>query len=97
MPDYFHLSATPICTVICHFGNVIFHYICPKTECRVFILTFCHKIILHTVNSLMFAGINVCVFETIPCSWGIIFAVSSGLVNYLGSHELCLRVFMLQF
>ncbi len=23
---------------------------------------------LNTVNSLMFAGINVCVFETIPCS-----------------------------
>ncbi len=43
----------------------------------------------NTVNSLMFAGINVCVFETRPCSWGLIFAVSSGLVNYLGTHELC--------
>ncbi len=41
----------------------------------------------------MFAGINVCVFETKPYSWGLIFAVSSGLVNYLGTHELCLRVF----
>ncbi len=29
-----------------------------------------------------------------PCSWGLIFAVSSGLVNYLGTPELCLRVFM---
>ena len=48
----------------------------------------------NTVNSLMFAGINVCVFETKPCSRGIIFAVSSGLVNYLGIHELCLRVFI---
>ena len=37
-----------------------------------------------TVNSLMFAGINVCVFETKPCLRGLIFAVSSGLVSYLG-------------
>ena len=29
-----------------------------------------------TVNSLMFAGINVCVFETKPCSRGLIFVVS---------------------
>ncbi len=42
----------------------------------------------------MFAGINVCVFETRPCSWGLIFAVSSGLGNYLGTYELCLLVFM---
>ncbi len=41
----------------------------------------------------MFVGINVCVFETRP-SWGLIFAVSSGLANYLGTHELCLRLFM---
>ena len=34
-----------------------------------------------TVNSLMFAGINVCVFEAKPCSWGLIFAVSSGPVS----------------
>ncbi len=26
-----------------------------------------------TVNSLMLAGINVCVFKTKPCSWGLIF------------------------
>ncbi len=38
-----------------------------------------------TVNSLMFAGINVCVFETKPCSWGLIFAANSGLVSYLGT------------
>ena len=37
-----------------------------------------------TVNSLMFADINVCVFETKPCLRGLIFAVSSGLVKYLG-------------
>ncbi len=42
----------------------------------------------------MFTGINVCVFETKPCSQGLIFAVSSGLVNYLGTHELCVRVFI---
>ena len=47
-----------------------------------------------TVNSLMFAGINVSVFETKPCLRGLIFAVSSGLVNYLGTHELCLQVFI---
>ena len=34
-----------------------------------------------TVNSLMFAEINVCVFETKPSSRGLTFAVSSGLVN----------------
>ena len=32
-----------------------------------------------TVNSLMFTGINVCVFETKPCLRGLLFAVSSGL------------------
>ncbi len=45
------------------------------------------------VNSLMFAGIKVCVFETKPCSQGLIFAVRSCLVNYL-IHELCLQVFI---
>ena len=34
----------------------------------------------------MFTGINVCVFETKPCSQELIFAVSSALVNYLGIH-----------
>ncbi len=29
--------------------------------------------------------INVGVFETRPCSWGLIFVVSSGLVSYLGT------------
>ncbi len=38
-----------------------------------------------TVNSLMFVGINVCVFETKPSLRGLIFAVSSGLVSYLGT------------
>ncbi len=33
-------------------------------------------------------------FDTRPCSQGLIYAVSLGLVNYLGTHELCLRVFM---
>ncbi len=33
-------------------------------------------------------------FETRPCSWGLIFAVSAGLVNYLGTHKICLWVFM---
>ena len=36
-----------------------------------------------TVNSLMFAGINVCLFETKTCSRGLIFPVSLGLVGYL--------------
>ncbi len=39
----------------------------------------------HTVNSLMFTGINVCVFETRPCSRVLMFAVSSGLDSYLGT------------
>ncbi len=47
-----------------------------------------------TVNSLIFAGINVWIFETKPYSRGLIFAVGSGLVNYLGTHELCLWVFI---
>ncbi len=38
-----------------------------------------------TVNSLMFAGINVCVFMKKPCSQGLMFAASSGLVGYLGT------------
>ncbi len=39
-----------------------------------------------TVNSLMFAGIVVCVFETKPCSQGLIFVViHSDLVNYPGT------------
>ncbi len=33
----------------------------------------------------MFAVINVCVFETKPCSRGFIFAVSLGLVSFLGT------------
>ncbi len=33
----------------------------------------------------MFAGINVCAFETKPCSRGLIFAVSLGLVSCLGT------------
>ncbi len=36
-------------------------------------------------------GVNVCIFETKPCSRALIFAVnSSGLVSYL-VHELCLQ------
>ncbi len=40
-----------------------------------------------TVNLpvLMFVGINVDVFETKPCSRGLIFTISSGLVDYLGT------------
>ncbi len=30
----------------------------------------------NTVNSFMFAGINVCIFETKPCLRGLIFVVS---------------------
>ncbi len=39
----------------------------------------------YVVNSLMFMGINVCVFETKPGLLGLIFAVTSGLINYLGT------------
>ncbi len=39
----------------------------------------------NTVNSLIFAVINVCVFETTPSSWRLIFVVNRGLVNYLGT------------
>ncbi len=37
------------------------------------------------VNSLMFVGINVRIFETKPCSWGLKFAVSWDRVSYLGT------------
>ena len=35
----------------------------------------------HTINSLMSVLINVCIFETKPCLLGLIFVVSSGVVN----------------
>ena len=35
----------------------------------------------NTINSLMFTGINVCVFETKPCSQGLIFAVSLHILH----------------
>ncbi len=43
----------------------------------------------NTVNSLMFAGINVCVFDAKPCLRGLIFAVISGLVSYLDTWIVC--------
>ncbi len=49
---------------------------------------------LNTVNSPMFAGIKVSIFGTKPCSRALIFAVSSGLVKFLGTYELCLQVFI---
>ncbi len=44
----------------------------------------------------MFAGINVAVFGTksYHVLRDITFAVSSGLANYLDTHELCLREFI---
>ncbi len=53
------------------------------------LLTTDYKMRIGTVNSLpvtwvMLAGINICVFEAKPCSLGVMFVVSSGLVNYLG-------------
>lgn len=45
-------------------------------------------ILEHTASSLMFVRINICIFATKPCLWGLICAVSmvsSGLVNYLGA------------
>ncbi len=45
------------------------------------------KVNITTVNSLIFAGItgNVCVFDAKTCLRGLIFVVSSGLVNYQGT------------
>ena len=37
----------------------------------------------NTVNSLMFTGINVCIFETKSCLLVLVFAVISGVVVYL--------------
>ena len=42
------------------------------------------SVTLYTVNSLMFKGINVCALQKNPCLRGLIFAVSSDHVNYLG-------------
>ncbi len=39
--------------------------------------------LLYTVNSLMFAGINLYILKTMFA--GLIFAVSSGLFTYLGT------------
>ncbi len=56
-------------------------------------------IVHNTVNLLMFAGINVFVFETKPCPRGLIhvFTIRSGLVSYLGTLffcGICLYVFI---
>ncbi len=53
--------------------------------------------ILLTVNSLMFAGINICVFEAKPCSRGLIFAFSSSLVSYLHTLSLFAGYLFLRF
>ncbi len=50
-----------------------------------------------TVNSLMFTGVNVYVFETKPCSRGLIFAVSSGLVSYLSTKIMFVGYLFLRF
>ena len=53
-----------------------------------------------TVHSLMFSGINVCVFETKPCSRGLMFAVSmvsSGLLSHLGTWILFTGYLFLRF
>ncbi len=50
-----------------------------------------------TVNSLMFAGVNVCVFETKPCSRRLIFAVSSSLVGYLDTSIMFAGYLFLRF
>ena len=49
------------------------------------------------VNSLMFAGINICVFETKLCLQGLIFADSSGLVSHLGTWILFAGYLFLRF
>ncbi len=66
-------------------GDTILVHVCTST-----LLYDTERLLLlvhwsNTVNSLMFAGINVCVFKTKPCSRGLIFVVSSGLVSYLGT------------
>ncbi len=54
------------------------------------------QILLYYRKFIKIYGINICVFDAKPCSRGLIFAVSSGLVNYLlvYRHGLCLRVFI---
>ena len=46
-----------------------------------------------TVNLLMFMGINICIFETKPCSQGLILAVSSGLVHFLGTQTMIAGIY----
>lgn len=38
-----------------------------------------------TVNSYMFLGISVCIFEAESCSWGLIFEVRLGLANFVST------------
>ncbi len=45
----------------------------------------------------MFAGINVCIFETKTCSQGLIFAVSSGVINYLGTSFMFPAIYFCDF
>ncbi len=54
---------------------------------------------VNTIHSLMFAGTNVCDFETKPCLRGLIFAItgSSGLAYYLGTWIMYLFLQFLQF
>ncbi len=53
-----------------------------------------HNLSSYAINSLMFVGINVCIFETKLCLRRLIFAVSSGLVNYLAMNYVCGYLFL---
>ncbi len=50
--------------------------------------------LIHAADSLMLAGINVCIFLDKTMLSGINIVVRSGLINFLGTHELGLRVFI---
>ncbi len=43
----------------------------------------------------MFVRIDVCIFETKPCLPGLIFVVSSGLFNYLGTLIMFVGIYFL--
>ncbi len=50
-----------------------------------------------TINSFMFVGINVCIFKTKPFLRGLIVAVSSGRVAYLGTWIMFAEYLFLRF
>ncbi len=81
----------------CDIWDVTIEWICTSILLVKSLLITFTEIKWNTVNSLMFAGINVCVFEAKPCLWGLIFAVSSGLVSFFGTWIIFAGYLFLQF